>query len=302
MFIPQKISYNRPKRVICVKKYLSYAADAAFILAGSLLFAASVNLFTAPANIAAGGLTGIATMLNYLFRLPIGTSILVMNIPLFLLAKKHSGTEFLIRTAAATLAVSLMIDLTAGFFPPAEFDMLITTVYGGILSGAGLSLIFIRGATTGGTDLAATLVNRFYPSITIGRIILVIDAVVVAVSAFVYGNAESPLYAVLVIFISTKVLDTVLMGTGRGTGKLLYVITAVPEKVSSLLLNRINRGVTSLRATGEYKKSKRTLLLCALRSYEIPAAYKAVREADPKAFMLTGAATEISGEGFIETQ
>ena len=199
--------------------------DLLLFLAGSLIFAIAINTFISPNNIAPGGLTGIATMLNYTFGLPIGTMVAVMNIPLFITAFFSFGFEFIIKTVVATVISSAMIDLTEGLLPVYHGDPLITIVFGGALYGAGLALILMRGGTTGGTDLVANLINKRFPHIPMAKMILLTNIVVVVCSGLVYENLESPLYAVIVIFIESKVIDVILYGTSVATGKMLFIIS-----------------------------------------------------------------------------
>ena len=180
--------------------------DGVFFLIGSVLFAISVNVFTAPNDIAPGGLTGAATLVNYLWGTPIGVGIIVMNIPIFLWGVLEVGFRFILKTAVATVVSSLAIDLTVPYMQPYQGDMMLSALFGGLLAGLGLGLIFMRGGTTGGTDLIANLIGRHLRHISFGKLILAVDLVIVVISAFVYKNLESPLYAVIVIFIGRGIV------------------------------------------------------------------------------------------------
>lgn len=282
------------------KKIRKGILDGIFFLLGSFLFAASVNLFTAPNNIAPGGLTGIATLFNYLFGFPIGATILCLNVPLFLWAFCSVGFRFVAKTFAATLISSLMIDLLAPVLPPYRGDMLLITVFGGILSGFGLALIFSRGGTTGGTDLIASLLGKYFRHLSMGRLLLAVDMVVVVISAFVYRNFESPLYAAIVIFLSSKVIDTILYGIGSGTGKTMFIISRYNDQICAEIMSKLDRGVTELKSRGGYTKQEGTVLLCAVKRQEVYKTYDIVHSIDPDAFVIVGTAGEISGEGFLE--
>ena len=159
--------------------------DGGFYLLGSVLYALSVNIFTAPNQIAPGGVTGVATLLNYAFHLPIGTMILVINLPLLIAAWYKCGAAFTVRTLIVTVLSSAIIDGTARFLPPFRGDKILVALFGGVLAGAGLGLIYLRGATTGGSEVVARLLERRLRHIPIGRLILLVDAVVVAASALV---------------------------------------------------------------------------------------------------------------------
>lgn len=270
--------------------------DLLIFFLGGCLYALSVNLFTAPANIAPGGATGIATVLNHLFFFPIGGTILVLNLPLFLLAVKILGTDFLPKTIIATIMTSVLIDIFALFVPAYTGDRLLAALYGGVFSGLGLSLIFLRGGTTGGTDIAAKLLIRKAPTLTLGQIILAIDSIIIVFSAFAYENVDSGLYACIVIFTSTTIIDQFLYNAGMG--KVLYIISEKSGTVSSAILNQLQRGVTILNGEGAYSGAPKKVLFCVVRRGEVWRVKHIVKEADPMAFMIVSDAGQVMGEGF----
>ena len=273
--------------------------DLLLFLAGSLIFAIAINTFISPNNIAPGGLTGIATMLNYTFGLPIGTMVAVMNIPLFITAFFSFGFEFIIKTVVATVISSAMIDLTEGLLPVYHGDPLITIVFGGALYGAGLALILMRGGTTGGTDLVANLINKRFPHIPMAKMILLTNIVVVVCSGLVYENLESPLYAVIVIFIESKVIDVILYGTSVATGKMLFIISKENDRIANEILCRLRRGVTALKSRGVYTGREGEMLVCAVHRPEVTKLYHLIYKIDPGAFIIVGDAGQIRGAGFM---
>ncbi len=272
--------------------------DALFFLLGGALLAVSIKMFTAPNQIAPGGLTGFAAVCNYLFGLPIGAVTLLCNVPLFLWAWRGLGGRAVLKTAVATVIFSFLIDLLGGFVPVYSGEKILASVFGGVLEGAGLSLAFLRGATTGGTDLAARLLRRRFRHISVGKLMLGVDACIVVFSGFAYRSLESALYAFIAIFISTKVIDTILYGTDAGTGKILYIISEKSEQISDRILSELERGVTKLSARGGYSGRVGEVLLCAVRRDEVHAIHEIVLQTDPNAFLIVGEAGEISGEGF----
>ena len=207
-----------------------YLLDLLITLLGSLCYALSVNVFTAPNHIAPGGVTGAATLINYLTGAPIGTTILIINIPLLAAAWKFIGRTYTLKTAVATVVVSVIIDTSALFLPAFRGDTMLVAVFGGVLAGAGLGLIYMRGATTGGSEIVAGLLERRLPHIPIGRLILLVDAVVVACSAVVYKNLESALYAMVLIFVSSSLMDTLIYGQHKG--KMLLIMTRREREVA----------------------------------------------------------------------
>ena len=275
--------------------------DGVAFLAGSFLFAVAVNVFTAPNNIAPGGLTGLATMINYLFGAPIGTTILVFNVPLFIWGVLQINFRFILKTLAATVISSVTIDLTAGLFPPYQGDLMLAALFSGVLSGAGLGLIFMRGGTTGGTDLVANLIGRNFRHLSLGKLVLLVDLVVVLISAFVYRNYESPLYAIINIFVSSKLIDAVLYGADTGTGKMMFIISPKNKEIAQRIMTEISRGVTELRSRGAYRGEEGEGLLCAVRRSEVYKTQDIIRSVDPDAFVIVGDAGQISGEGFKQS-
>ena len=275
--------------------------DGVAFLAGSFLFAVAVNVFTAPNNIAPGGLTGLATMINYLFGAPIGTTILVLNVPLFIWGVLQINFRFILKTLAATVISSVTIDLTAGLFPPYQGDLMLAALFSGVLSGAGLGLIFMRGGTTGGTDLVANLIGRNFRHLSLGKLVLLVDLVVVLISAFVYRNYESPLYAIINIFVSSKLIDAVLYGADTGTGKMMFIISPKNKEIAQRIMTEISRGVTELRSRGAYRGEEGEVLLCAVRRSEVYKTQDIILSVDPDAFVIVGDAGQISGEGFKQS-
>ena len=288
----QKISPREPRRHIVRRALL----DGLFILLGSAAYALSVNVFTAPNRIAPGGVTGVATLVNYLTGAPIGVTILLINIPLLLAAWRFLGPSYTLKTTAATVVVSVVIDGTAPFLPAFCGDTMLVAVFGGVLAGAGLGLIYMRGATTGGSEVVAGLLERKLPHIPIGRLILLVDAVVVGASAVVYRNLESALYAMILIFVSSSLMDTLIYGQNKG--KMLLIMTRKEQEVADDILRSLGRGVTMLNAAGAYTGEPRRVLLCAVRPPEVYALRTLVWDRDPDAFLVIASTDDVLGEGF----
>ncbi len=263
---------------------------------GCCSFALSVNAFTAPNQIAPGGFTGIGTILNYLFQIPIGVVILVLNIPLMFFAWKILGKKFIIKTIFVTIAMSVIIDVFSTFVPAYQGDKILASLFGGVLEGVGLALIFIRGATSGGTDILAKLIRLKWPHISMGQIILIGDVIVVTASSFVYKSLESALYAIIVIFVCSRVIDFILYGTGHG--KMVLVFTDHASEISSAITSEIHRGISIVDVKGGYTGEQRNMLICAVRSNEVARLTKIVKSFDEKPFVLVSEVGEILGQGF----
>lgn len=272
-----------------------WVIDIGSVIIGTVINAVSVNCFTVPNKIAAGGATGLATVLYYLFNMPVGISIILINIPLFFISFKSLGKTFFAKTAIATLITSIMID-TLVFLPTYTEDRLLASVFGGALSGLGLSFIYMRGIMTGGTDLLARLFKIIYPHMTLGRLLLVFDAMVVFIAALVFKDVTGALYAVIVIFITSKVVDTLL--SGIDLAKIAFIVSDKSSEIGDAIIKYLDRGATLLYAKGCYSGIDRPVLFCVVRIHEIFRLRQIVNEIDDKAFVVFSEATEVVGEGF----
>lgn len=265
---------------------------------GAMFYAVCVNAFTAPNNIAAGGVTGIATMLQYVFGTPIGLMVLLINVPIMVWGMVEIGYKLVIKTVAAVVLSSVMIDLFARFVPAYRGDPILVAVFAGVCEGVGLSLTFIRGATTGGTDMAARLIGRRLPQFSMGKLMLGIDGLVVVASGFVYGSIENAMYACIVIFVSTSLIDSILYGTDAGTGKMFLVMSPKVREIGARIMEEVERGVTYLDSQGGYSLEPSQTLLCVVRRFEVFQVQSIIKEVDKHAFVIVGDAGEITGEGF----
>lgn len=266
-------------------------------IAGAFIYSVSVNTFTAPNDIAPGGVTGLATILNHISGIPIGTGMVMFNAPLFIWAYKEEGKKVL-STLAASLICSVVIDITSPFLPHFTGDLFLTSMFGGLLAGLGLGTIFMSGATTGGSDLAANILTKKKPHISVGRLMFYIDCAVIFISALVYKSYMLPMYALIIVFITGKIIDTMVYGTK--SGKLLFIISEKSEAIAENVLNSLERGVTKLYGTGAYTGKSSDILMCAVRRHEISKIYEIVNRNDKNAFIILTDAAEIHGSGFIE--
>ncbi len=269
--------------------------DILVFLLGGALYSVGVNCFTAGNHILNGGFTGIATLLHYLFRAPIGLTVFVFNLPLFFLSLKKLGKAFLLRTFVATLITSVLVDLGASL-PVYSNDLFLASVIGGALTGAGMGIVFLRNATTGGVDIIAKLVRLKKPHVSMGKTILVFDAVVIALGGLVFRNIESMLYAAVVIFVNTEVVDAILYGVNRGT--VVLVISEKSREIQTMLTRAYGRGVTRLHAEGGFTDTPRDILLCACLDHQASIFTKKIREMDENAFLIVTKAEDILGNGF----
>ena len=287
-----------PLAVTAGRRHREILKDFIFCLAGSALMALSIRMFTAPNHIAPGGVSGISTVVNYLTGLPIGVLTLLFNVPIFFFAFLEIGYKLVIKSAVATVILAFAIDLIGLIVRPYSGSPMLAAIFGGCLEGLGLSLIFMRGATTGGTDLIARLLGRRFRFLSIGRLMRSVDFVIVAFSAVVYNSIDNALYAFIAIFVSTQLVDTVLYGTDIGTGKMLLIISEKSREIAKEIIGSVDRGVTLLEGRGAYSGRESEVILSAVRRYEVAHVKDIVYAIDPRAFIIVGDAGEISGEGF----
>ena len=281
-----------------MKRVKTILLDLAFMAAGAVVYAVSVNAFTSPNNIAPGGVTGVATMLNYLFSTPIGLVAFLINIPIILWAVVEIGYKLVAKSVAAILLSSVAIDLLAPIVPSYQGNMILVALFAGLCEGLGLSLTFLRGATTGGTDMLARLLGRRKPHLSMGKLMLAVDGLIVLTSAFVYGSIENAMYACIVIFVSTRLIDSILYGTDVGTGKLFFVMSPKVRQMGDRIIREVDRTVTYLDSHGGYTNEPGETMLCAVRRFEVFQVQAIIREEDRDAFVIVGDAGQITGEGF----
>lgn len=282
----KKLQYN-------LKEFL---VDTIIFILASTAFSVGINCFLANNNILNGGITGIATILNYLFDFPIGMGIFLMNVPLLLIAFKKLGVMFVFRTFWVIAISSVIIDLGA-FLPVYKNDLLLSSIFGGVLSGISLGIIFLRNATTGGVDIIAKLIKLRYPHITLGKSIFILDAVVIITGGIIYGNLESMLYAAVTVFVSAQALDYIIYGISRGAT--IMIISEKSDEIRHMIINDLNRGVTVLKGQGGYSGAEKNILLCACFDNQTQKLIKKIKSADENAFFIVTQSKQILGEGFM---
>ena len=270
--------------------------DIPFDLVGCFIFSIGIYCFTAPNEIAPGGVSGLATIINYLFGIPIGLVSFLFNIPLLLLALRFLGRHFTIRTLKTSAILSLILDLVMPFIPVYVGDPILAALFGGVCLGVGIGIVFMRGSTTGGSDIVTMLIQRRFPHFSIGRVVLATDFLVLLLSTVVYQNIETMLYGLIAIFAQTKMIDGVVYGTD--SGRMAIVISTKEREIADTIMTQLDRGVTFLEGEGGYRGEKRKVLLCAVRAQQFARLKKIIHAIDPAAFVIVTEAGEILGDGF----
>ena len=272
----------------------------AIIALGAVIYALAFDWFVAPNQIAMGGVTGLAQVVNALEPvLPVGVMTIVINVPLFLAGWRLLGGHLLVSSLFATAVSSLAIDAIAAVHTFAPMEPLLAALYGGAVMGAGLGLVFSQGATTGGTDIIGKLMKRRFSWLPTGKLVMIPDMAVVVLAAAVFGTVNAALYGLIQMYLLGRVMDTVLYGWD--ISRVAYIITDRWEEVSRRLLE-MERGVTVLRGQGAYTGAEKRVLLVAFRQQEIVPIKRMLRQIDPRAFFIVCDAHEILGEGFGDHQ
>lgn len=281
-----------PKKKISMKKMIK---DYVLITTACAVYSVAISMFLDPNSLAPGGVTGIAIILNRLIPVETGTLILLINIPILLLGAWKFGLRFSLSTIYSTVLISLFTNLLTNV-KVVTSDPLLAALVGGSLSAIGIGWVFKAGATTGGTDIIIKLLRIKMPHLRTGGLFLAMDAVIVALSAFVFKDIDVALYAGLTVFVISLVLDLVLYG--RDEAKLMFIISDKSEEITRRLLEELDIGVTHMRGSGAFSGKDKQVILCAAKKSIAPKTEVIVKEEDPQAFMIITSATEIYGEGY----
>ncbi len=265
---------------------------------GTLLIALSIDIFLVPNKLVGGGVSGIAIILYHIFKTPVGIMMLLLNVPIFLLGVKVLGIRFGIKTVYGTIILSLFIDFLTIFGLPQVKDPILATVYGGILGGIGLGIVFKYGGSTGGTDILAQVLSHF-TGLNLGQALLIIDGIIVLSAGFIFDFVLA-LYALLVILIQGYAID--LVQQGLSYTKAALVFSDKPREIGEKILKDLGRGVTIFYGKGMYTGKDREILYCVVSQSEVGKLKEIIHNCDPKAFVVISPAHEVLGEGFKSFQ
>lgn len=271
---------------------------------GSFLVAVSVAFLVNPAKIASGGVSGIATIFYHTVGWNPGYVIFVLSIPLFLVGMKIFGKVYgfksLVGTVLLSVFTTILVDLTggAGILDYSDsISMLLSAVFGGVIMGAGIGFVMKGGANTGGTDIVAQILNKYTP-LSLGTCLTLVDGVIIAISAFVFG-IESAMYAIITVYICGITIDKVALPIGANTAKTVFIISEHVEEIKKVILDELDHGATLLSATGMYTGYDRPVIMTVISNQELSTLTGRVKEIDEKAFMIVQDAHQVLGEGFM---
>ncbi len=267
------------------------------ITLGAVVYAIGFQYFMFPNHIVAGGVTGIAMILNRFTNWPVGMTVLVMNIPLFLIAWRHFGLDYLIGALVGTAISSVCVDIFASTGIVATTDPMLGSIIGGVIKGAGLGMIYYVGASTGGIDIVAKMLRQKYQQINFGTIVLILDVVIVAAYAFVLQQYQSAMYSLIGMYVVSKVVDLALYGIDNSS--LCYIVSEKSEELAKEIISgHVHRGVTILEGEGAYSHQTKHVIMCVIKRTQIGEMRRLVRRVDERAFFIVTDAKNVFGNGF----
>lgn len=287
------VNISKAKGGAFFKRFIKYL----IIVAGSAVYAVGFQFFMYPNSIVSGGVVGIAMLINHFTRLPVGVLTIILNIPLFIIAWRHFGLDFLVASLAGMAVSSAFVDIFAVTGISLTSDPMLASIIGGVIKGAGLGAIYYVGATTGGVDIVAKMLRQKYPHLNFGTLILMLDAAIIIGYAVVLGTYESAMYSVIAMFVVSKVVDLALYGIDNSS--ICYIISEKSDElVKSIISGNIKRGVTILEGEGAYSRSKKQVIMCVIKRTQIAELRRLIKRVDEHAFFVVTDAKNVFGNGF----
>lgn len=262
---------------------------------GAFLMAVATSLFLLPNQLSSGGFAGIATIFYYFFKIPMGTTILAFNIPLFSFSGYKLGKDFLIKSIIGTATFSVFIDFLDKFNPLTQ-DRFLACIYGGIIIGLGTAIILNANSSTGGSDLVSALVKKYNPDIRMSNVITIIDTVIVGLNVLFFKEIEIGLYSAIAIYLMGKIIDVIFEGIYFT--KLLIIISDKNQEIAEEIGEKVRKGTTGLFGKGMYTNEKKLVLICAASRGDVSKVKQTAKKIDPKSFIIIANAREVVGLGF----
>lgn len=272
------------------------ALDLLFTVIGTALVGFALSMFTVPNDIAPGGVSGLATALAYVTPIRVSVWTLVMNIPLMLAAWRRLGARAIFYTLIATVLLSFFIEIGARYLPLYTSNTLVASLLGGVFTGLGMGTLFVRGISTGGTDLLALILKRLLPNVPTGTLLMFVDVTVVAIATLIFRDFDVAIYSSITIYVCSKVIDTITQGVDYA--KVIYTVSEHGEELVRVLNENTDRGSTLIPAIGGYTGEGKQIVMTVTRRNVLAQTLRLIRQADPKAFTFVVDSTEVHGEGF----
>ena len=274
---------------------LKLTGKVAVVAFGALVAALGLSLFLVPARIAPGGVSGISTVIHHLTGISVGVLIIIINIPIFILGFFSFGKNFTIWSVIGTLALAVLVSLFEWGKPITE-DLVLASVFGGGMLGVGLGIVIRAGASTGGTDIVSRTIYKYYPAVSTGQFVMLVDVVVITFAGIVFQQWEIILYSGIALIVSSYMIDAVVEGIDFA--KAAYIISEKKEEIAKYILDDMKRGVTELSGFSPYTDKERNMMFCIIKKHEINKLKTIIKEIDPNAFVILSDVREVLGEGF----
>lgn len=291
-------SINEKKRLIRARKILDFTKNFILIVLGAYLISLSINMFLLPHKMTTGGASGIATILYYLSNIPMGITILAINLPLFVIAIVKLGKKFVIKTIFSTVLLSVFLELFKydQVIQTTQIDLLMSCIFGGIISGIGLSLTFKAGASSGGSDLLANIIYKLTKIQSLSKVLMGIEIVIISGVIICFKDINLGLYSIIALFISTKVIDVIFDGIYNT--KVATIITRKGDQIVESILSELGRGATITNSIGAHSGEENTTITCVITRNQIASLKQIIRDNDNRAMMYITNANEAIGKGF----
>lgn len=291
-------SINEKKRLIRARKILDFTKNFILIVLGAYLISLSINMFLLPHKMTTGGASGIATILYYLSNIPMGITILAINLPLFVIAIVKLGKKFVIKTIFSTVLLSVFLELFKHdqVIQTTQIDLLMSCIFGGIISGIGLSLTFKAGASSGGSDLLANIIYKLTKVQSLSKVLMGIEIVIISGVIICFKDINLGLYSIIALFISTKVIDVIFDGIYNT--KVATIITKKGDQIVESILSELGRGATITNSIGAHSGEENTTITCVITRNQIASLKQIIRDNDNRAMMYITNANEAIGKGF----
>ncbi len=275
-----------------------FATEIIGTIIGTIVLAASISFFLLPNELSSGGFSGIATIFYYILKFPIGLTIIGLNAPLFLFSRFKIGKEFFIKSLVGTLGLSLFTEIFEKYGALTN-DKILACVYGGLLTGLGTAIILKSNSSTGGSDLLSMIIKQYRPHLQVGKMIVLIDIIIVVLNVIFLKNIEIGLYSAITIYIMGVMVDVVFEGILFT--KMVVIISDKSSEISKAISQKVNRGVTGLYGRGMYSGKDKLVMICAVDRREIATVKSLIMNIDKDAFIIITNAREVFGYGFKES-
>ena len=265
---------------------------------GSFIIAIGISLFLLPNQLSSGGIAGIGTIIYYLLKIPMGTTIILLNIPLFLISILKIGKSFFVKSLIGTMSLSIFIDWLDKFKPLTQ-DRFLACIYGGIIIGVGTAIILKVNSSTGGTDMVTYIAKKYKPNIRTGNIMVIIDIIIVTLNMFFFREIEIGLYSGIAIYLMGKIID--ILFEGIDFTKLIFIKKKKNEEIARKIGKSIERGTTGIYGKGMYTNEQRLILMCAVTRGDVSKVTEIAKKIDKNSFIIITNSREVLGQGFKRT-